>query len=121
MSRRLPTIRETKTTGDELSLKLFISQDILYFEGHFMDFQLLPGVVQIAWVVDYAKSFFQIDRRFHFKNLENVKFVRPIFPDQEVTLEMKYERTKNVLAFEFKNSKTRFSTGKIKFERTDGI
>ena len=116
MNRRLPTLKDTKISDSELSMRIFIPKDIEYFEGHFEGFHLLPGVVQIAWVVEFAKSYLKLDGRLKFKGLENVKFVRPIFPETEVELNIKFESVKKVLSFEYKNSETRLSLGKLKFE-----
>src|SRR5690242_4306687 len=55
-----PTVIETQidTNTCQAIMHLQIQADLIYFAGHFPDFPLLPGVVQLDWAIHYAKLIF---------------------------------------------------------------
>lgn len=96
-----------------LKLKLTFESSLLYFMGHFDRQHLLPGVVQIGYVIEYAKEFLCDSVSC---DIPQIKFTSPIIPGDEVLLNIRLYREKKYLEFEYilyKLGKTA-SKGKIK-------
>ena len=50
MSVILPTILAVEKEGaSKVRLKISLPEDLLYFQGHFPDAPILPGIVQTDW------------------------------------------------------------------------
>lgn len=57
-----------------------------FFTGHFPEFKLLPGVVQVSWAESLARRLFDIDGCL--KEIKNLKFMRPISPESTLVLRL---------------------------------
>ena len=90
----------------KVSFKL--DADLFYLKGHFEVQALLPGVVQVGYVVEFAKDV--------LTNFQVIKFLNPIIPEDTVELTLKYNETKQALDFEYylKNQEKVASKGKAK-------
>lgn len=112
-----PTIRKINKTPHETVLTLFIPADLHYFNGHFNNKPVLPGVVQIDWAVFFGQQYFNISGKFN--SMEAVKFHEFIGPDSEVELTLSYSADKNAikgkLYFQYKSAQARHSAGRIVF------
>ncbi|MCI6449645.1 MAG: hypothetical protein SPK02_00280 [Succinivibrio sp.] len=95
----------------KVSFKL--DDDLFYLKGHFEVQPLLPGVVQVGYVVDFAKELLNLDV---ITNFQVIKFLSPIIPEDTVELTLKYNETKQSLDFEYylKNQEKVASKGKAK-------
>ncbi len=87
---------------DETSAVLIVSiaATTPFFEGHFPEFQLLPGLVQINWACDLARQLFHITAPF--AGVKNLKFMQPIRPGS--TLVLKLSQSARGVAFAFENT-----------------
>lgn len=108
-----PTITSLETSHDSALIALHVPADLSWFEGHFPDQKVLPGVVQIDWVGKFGRVLFTDSAEF--KQLTNIKFKTMIMPDTEVTLELTYAPEKGNLKFHFFNENESFSLGSLKF------
>lgn len=74
--------------------------DLAYFGGHFANFPLVPGVVEMQWVMDKIHSYFGEEKAVaRFDNLKFQKFLRP---NDELELRLKWDEAKNRMAFQLK-------------------
>lgn len=111
------------TEGDTVVVTLRIQPELCYFEGHFADVPILPGVVQVDWAVREAKSRFGIDRPF--LRLEALKFFQVASPGYvlRLTLSRKQGLSRNhgreKVAFEYVSKAGQHSSGRIVFG--DGV
>jgi acyl-CoA synthetase (AMP-forming)/AMP-acid ligase II len=112
VSSKEPTVLSVETSEGRVYLKLFVPKDLYYFRGHFPDFSLLPGVVQIHWVVHFSKLYL-LKSQLSFKSLTNVKFMRPILPETYFNLKIQY--LSQQLRFEYSSEQQLFSKGSIDF------
>ena len=116
------TLLQQEITDDHATLLLQITPDIAYFEGHFNDFPLLAGVVQLDWAIYYAKQVLNVEGAF--SGMEVIKFQQPILPNTNVLLTLRWEEDKQKLYFSYtsKNAsdnsiENNHASGRIKLER----
>ena len=81
------------------------TEDYYFFEGHFPNNPIVPGVIivealaQAAGVVG-GQMFTKEDRSVLFMSLNSVKFRKSVKPNEEITLEVsKLNQVKNVYKF----------------------
>ncbi len=94
-----PEIIHTSVSGHSLDLTLSITENLCYFVGHFPDFPILPGVVQLSWAVHYAKEFLGLTAPV--MNIERLKFTCPIQPNVQIMLHIDFDGKKNSATFCF--------------------
>lgn len=103
----MPEILDTVKDDHSLSYLLNINEDVIFFNGHFENNPILPGVTQIHWVMKLLQQHFD----FKFKTLEQVKFIESIAPNTRLTLNLKINKLK--VFFEYINDQQLFSKGVI--------
>ncbi|WP_414829120.1 thioester dehydrase [Alteromonas sp. H39] len=108
-----PEILAESTSADNAVLSLYVSDKLSWFDGHFPQQKVLPGVVQIDWAGKIGKAVFAGDRVF--SQLTNIKFKSMVLPDTRMTLELRFNAEKGTLAFHYFNESDSFSTGSFKF------
>ncbi len=81
-----PLILAEFSRDGQLSLDMQVPANLHYFDGHFDEHPILPGVAQLDWVAKYAESYLGI--RGSFCGMKNVKFVNAILPGDSVTLSL---------------------------------
>ena len=97
-----------------IALQLFIPKEIEYFQGHFPDAPLLPGVVQVDWAISFACEFLGVTKK-EILSIEQVKFSKAILPEREVTLSLQLEVNK--LNFKYFHKDNVYSSGKIRVSK----
>lgn len=70
-------------SSEKFLLKLLNTEDIIFYEGHFESFKLLPALAQIHLCVEVCKNQNFI---FNHTKLTNLKFKTPIRPLDSVFL-----------------------------------
>jgi len=105
-----------RTNPDEHTWQLhfYVPKELIYFDGHFEENPILPGIAQTHWAQHYGREVFAFKGKF--SRLETVKFKSVIFPDSDVVLELKYNTAKETLTFQYLSKKGVHSSGKICFE-----
>ena len=80
-----------------------------FFDGHFPEFPLLAGVLQVHLaLVLYEKH---IGKKFKFSGVKNIKFFNPILPNTTLNLKCEYSKKNGVLNFLYQNELKTFSKG----------
>ncbi len=103
-------------TRDDLHIaaQLRVPRDLGYFEGHFPDLPVLPGIVQINWAVQFASQYFMIAEPV--RRVKGLKFQRVIYPAQLLELELTYEPAGKRLGFQYSSENVKYSGGAIIFQ-----
>ncbi|HEY7865417.1 MAG TPA: AMP-binding protein [Psychromonas sp.] len=114
MPRSKASIIEQIVTPNTAQLTLKIDADLIYFDGHFPDYPLLPGVTQIDWAIYYAKKILNSGTRFAGMNV--IKFQQPILPDDIVQLTLSWFADKQTLHFAYRSAGKTHSSGRIRLE-----
>lgn len=109
-----PDVLRQEVIDGQLTLECRIPTDLIYFDGHFPDNPILPGIVQTHWAEFYGRQFLSVKGRF--TSLEAVKFQQVIPPQCLVTLTLKYDENKNKLHFQYESKRGVHSSGRICFE-----
>lgn len=98
---RLPTILARREHGETgVALDLRIPPDLLWFQGHFPGLPILPGVVQVDWAVELARTLLGLD--LVAAPQFQVKFKAVIRPDDRLTLILIHDEVKGRLALEYR-------------------
>jgi len=108
------SVQQDAGQPSEVQLTLHVQPDLQWFEGHFPDVGLLPGVIQTTWVVEFARRHFQLPE--NFRTMSNMKFMRFIMPDTTVSLWLRYVADKGELSFEYRERDKVCASGRIGFD-----
>lgn len=108
-----PSILTVESTTDTAVMRLHVDESLSWFDGHFPEQKVLPGVVQIDWAGKLGRALFVHDNRF--KQLTNIKFKTMVMPDTQMDLELIYDEEKGRLKFHYFNESESFSIGSFKF------
>lgn len=99
---------------DSTILVLAIPPDLHYFDGHFTNAPVLPGVVMTHWAVEYIEANFQTDLA-RFDGLQGLKFQSIVRPGYQLTLELKrIDNTK--FSFSYRSEHGQHASGKVLFK-----
>lgn len=108
---KMPYVRHSTVEDNQLELELYIPSELYYFSGHFPDKPVLPGVVQIDWVMTYAKEFLAV--LGEFQGMEAIKFRDIIEPETTLHLLIHYRKDKHKLVFRYESAKGNHSSGRV--------
>lgn len=81
-----PEVLEQVIAADFAEQLCHVPHDLECFEGHFPGMPVLPGVVQLDWVMQTASSL--IDGPFWARVFDSIKFVAPITPGQRIRIQV---------------------------------
>ncbi len=95
----LPEVTTSTVQDDRAILVLNLRPDLKFFQGHFPAFALLPAVGQIEFVMEALKLYLKCDLKF--KEIRQVKFMRPVKPQEKLKLDLKLDRNALNLQFDF--------------------
>lgn len=109
------TILEQTIVENSAELLLRIDPEISYFKGHFDDYPILAGVVQLDWAIHYGKTL--LGAHGSFSGMEVIKFQQPILPNDTVLLTLKWNAEKQKLYFWYTSGDDiNHASGRIKLE-----
>ncbi|EKE83416.1 thioester dehydrase [Idiomarina xiamenensis] len=99
MNLTQPTIVQQQLSESQqlprwLQLQLQVPAQLHYFQGHFPQQAILPGVVQLHWVAQLVAEFWQL--ACSLGRVEVLKFQHIILPDSEVTLRIEQQATDSI-------------------------
>lgn len=108
---KLPRLQAIHLQNTAIELWLKVPENLVYFADHFADYPILPGVVQIGWAEYFGKSWFAITKPF--SALEAIKFVKPIQPGCELSLQLHWDAKRSRLQFQFLSGQQSYSSGRL--------
>lgn len=91
----------------------FVDAGLAAFDGHFPQGAILPGVVQLDWVLDAARDAFAITSAV--VRLETLKFRQPILPNTALTLALDWDAAACRLGFHLDSARAVHCSGRICF------
>ncbi|MDO6695055.1 AMP-binding protein [Aliiglaciecola sp. 3_MG-2023] len=108
-----PIIKSIDKETAEVKIACVMPKELVYFDGHFEQAPILPGVVQVHWAQKYAAEYFVISGRF--SHLEVIKFSGVIQPEDKIDLVLVFNSQKQKVSFSYRSDKGLHSSGRICF------
>jgi acyl-coenzyme A synthetase/AMP-(fatty) acid ligase len=109
---RAPLLHAEERGPLSLRRELSVPEDLAFLEGHFEGFPVVPGVVQVGWVMEAAQAAFGAPPRV--AAIENLKFKELLLPGQRLRLELEWSPSREVLRFRLAAGGRVFSTGRAR-------
>lgn len=106
-----PNIIKTTKIDAGVEIQINIPANLDYFNGHFNDHSVLPGVVQLDWAVKYAKQYLELSCD-KFKSMEVLKFQVIILPNANLLLTLK-QLTTEKFKFSFISENGQHSSARV--------
>lgn len=97
------------------TLEAYIDEGCFYFDGHFADFPLVPGFVELGFALDCASEYLDTTLE-SISKIQSVKFSSFLRPCDNARLEL--ERSQNRLAFTLYANDKICSSGKIELKES---
>lgn len=113
----LPTIISTQADTDSICWRLNIVAELEYFNGHFPEQPVLPGVTQLDWAIKLGCQHFGYDCSVAV--LEVLKFQQLMLPDTQVDLTITHNAAKAKLIFAYSDGEKRFASGRIALNKAE--
>ncbi|TVL64071.1 3-hydroxyacyl-ACP dehydratase [Brachyspira hyodysenteriae] len=98
-------------TSDMFKVKVFIGEDLIYFNVHFEKFKLLPAIAQIKIITDISKDIFH--KELVVNKLLKLKFTDMILPNTNIFIEC--HLSDNIISFKIYDDNKKYSDGKVYF------
>jgi len=93
-------------------LKLHIPEKLLYFNGHFDQYPIVPGVAQISWAASNLQRL-MAKKSFYIERIEALKFVNPLRPDDTCWMELQWSVEKGKASFRLYKEKQKLTLGRF--------
>lgn len=107
-------IQTIKVDSDQAQFLINLSPDNGCFAGHFNEYPILPGLIQIHWANLASQKIFNCVLQ---GNINKLKFMSPIQPPIEIILGIQNLPQKNCISFNYTNSTGKiFSSGRMPTE-----
>jgi 3-hydroxymyristoyl/3-hydroxydecanoyl-(acyl carrier protein) dehydratase len=108
-----PEILAVRQGDMAVELDLALPPGLLYFEGHFPGFAILPGVVQLHWAIRLARAYLPIGVAVPAEM--QIKFRRPIRPGAQLLLRLALKEAggRRQMTFDYGCDGAPCSSGKI--------
>lgn len=108
-----PVIEVLHQSEEKLLCNLTIPENLYYFQGHFEQAAILPGVTQIDWVMQYISEYFNMDIS-QLSSIDQLKFQHIIRPNYLIEFSLE-KLADNKYRFNFKSKHGQHSSGKMVF------
>ncbi len=100
-------------SDSRVELSLTIPENLYYFQGHFPQAPILPGVAQLDWVMNYLVQYFGTDSE-KLISVDALKFQHIVRPGYQITLTLEQVKP-NKFAFSYFSSHGQHASGKVVF------
>ena len=109
-----PTVNKQTIKSNTVTYELFINANLTWFDGHFDDLPILPGVTQIDWVMHLSKDLCKYTNEQF--SVERLKFMKPITPNASINCEISAgEHSRPSLSFKYFDDSSVYSSGRVVF------
>ena len=109
---KLPPVQMIASLPDQATFLIEVPAHLEAFQGHFPEHPILPGVVQIDWVVRLASLHLNMSDKT-MRDFQ-VKYFNIIHPDSKLNLKIEIDRPNNRLTFKYSSLDKTMSSGIFK-------
>jgi uncharacterized membrane protein len=113
-----PEVLREHGTGGRLEQDLRVPADLDCLPGHFPGLPIVPGVLQVDWVMRAIASW--TGQQPAIRGIDALKFKKPVRPGHELTLVLEHEGRGAPYRFEFRGADGLYSTGRILLADSSG-
>ncbi len=106
-----PQLKLKHQSEDSVVLDLTIPENLYYFQGHFPQAPILPGVAQLDWVMFYLNRYFAIDTT-KLSSVDVLKFQHIIRPSYQIELSLN-RLNNNKFEFSYHSEHGQHSSGRV--------
>lgn len=110
---RLPEVSLVEHGAERVLLGMTAPANLFYFDGHFPDAPILPGVVQVDWAIHFGRQYFALAP--HFRGVNALKFQQVILPALPLFLELVFDSAKGSVQFRYFSDTGPHAGGRILF------
>lgn len=110
---REPGVTVLENDGARVLLSLQVPANLFYFDGHFRQAPVLPGVVQVDWAIMLGRRHFALAPSF--QGIHALKFQQVIAPEIALFLELKHDAGNGSLHFRYFSDAGPHAGGRILF------
>jgi 3-hydroxymyristoyl/3-hydroxydecanoyl-(acyl carrier protein) dehydratase len=111
LSQLQPELLAERQAGSHYELDLRVPADLAVWPGHFPEFFLVPGVLQVDWVMRLARARFGL--RAVPPRIEGLKFKTPLRPQQRFTMRLDVAADGRAIDFELASETEVYSRGRL--------
>lgn len=94
---REPQWQLSQKTENECLFTAKVPLDLVYFKGHFSNFPLVPGVIELQWVMDLIPTL--LGREIAIERVDNLKFQSFIRPNDKIEFRLSWIAEKQRVKF----------------------
>jgi len=116
---RIACVVTERMEGDIHVLSLALPLDLACFVDHFPAAPVLPGVLQIAWALEFASSRFGTPTTC--RGMDQLKFQRLLRPGDRVDLHLRYDAERGRLHFAYRMGDATCSSAHLRVEAMPGV
>lgn len=110
--RSLPAISDCAAAGPgALRCKLGVPLDLAVFDGHFHAMPIVPGVLQIGWMIGLAERHLGSPARM--RSITSAKFQRLVQPGMDVSVWLDWDAARNELRFDWQSGAARVTSARL--------
>lgn len=110
---QLPIILDEEQVNEhEYIFRARVPIDLQYFKGHFDAFHLVPGVVQLKWVLAALTRITWLQEQ-NPRQWENLKFQHFLRPDDVFELRLKRDLAKGKISFQCTDGSAKIASGRF--------
>ncbi|MCP4004215.1 MAG: hypothetical protein GY725_08475 [bacterium] len=109
-----PEFVSERTVEQGREFELRVPEDLACWPGHFPVYSLVPGVLQLRWVVQAVERC--TGTPAFVRSIEALKFKRPMLPGQAFTLAVQPDETRRLFRFSLNAGTEVFSSGRLRVE-----
>ncbi|MDO5685880.1 MAG: AMP-binding protein [Neisseria sp.] len=107
--------QQADTENDETVFMGTVPVDLLYFGGHFATFPLVPGVIELRWVLDLARQADLLPAAA-ISRIENLKYQHFLRPNDTAYITLRFDAARGKLHFQCRNQHAVCASGRVAFD-----
>lgn len=110
----LPVVLDQDVAAAAARFELRVPPDLCALRGHFASLPIVPGVVQVAWALHFARA--ALGATAALSAMDHVKFRRIVQPGHRLTLSITPDARPGSLSFRLGMGDELFSGGRLFLE-----